>query len=76
MLHILQNMYHHTPCDSLGSVAGSAIQATRRTDFVDGSRTETKLEVRNGLQSIRTIPEVNMVNPSGAGHDPRGGAGA
>ena len=32
-------------------------------DFEDGLRTGTKLEVRNGLQSIRTIPEVNMVCP-------------
>ena len=52
----------------LGSVAGSVIQATGRTDFEDGSRTGTKLEVRNGLQSVRTIP--------GAGYDPRGGVGA
>ena len=41
-------------------MAGSVIQATGRTDFEDGSRTGTKLEVRNGLQSVRTIPEVNM----------------
>ena len=34
-------------------------------DFEDGSRTGTKLEVRNGLQSVRTIPEVNMVSPLG-----------
>ena len=45
---------------------GSVIQATGRTDFEDGLRTETKLEVRNGLQSVRTIPdEVNMVSPLG-----------
>ena len=44
-------------------MAGSVIQATGRTDFEDGSRTGTKLEVRNGLQSVRTIPEVNMVSP-------------
>ena len=49
----------------LGSVAGSVIQATGRTDFEDGSRTGTKLGVRNGLQSVRTIPEVNMVSPLG-----------
>ena len=49
----------------LGSVAGSVIQATGRTDFEDGSRMGTKLEVRNGLQSVRTIPEVNMVSPLG-----------
>ncbi len=46
-------------------MAGSVIQATGRTDFEDGSRTETKLEVRNGLQSVPTIPEVNMVSPLG-----------
>ena len=49
----------------LGSVAGSVIQATGKTDFEDGLRMGTKLEVRNGLQSIRTIPEVNMVSPLG-----------
>ena len=49
----------------LGSVAGSVIQATGRTDFEDGSRTGTKLEVRNGLQGVRTIHEVNMVSPLG-----------
>ena len=49
----------------LGSVAGSVIQATGKTDFEDGLRTGTKLEVRNGLQSVRTIPEVNMVSPLG-----------
>ena len=49
----------------LESVAGSVIQATGRTDFEDGSRTGSKLEVRNGLQSVRTIPEVSMVSPLG-----------
>ena len=34
-------------------------------DFEDGLRTATKLEVRNGLQSIRTVPEINMVSPLG-----------
>ena len=46
-------------------MAGSVIQATGRTDFEDGLRTATKLEFRNGLQSVRTIPEVNMVSPLG-----------
>ena len=55
------------------SVAGSVIQATGRTDFEDGSRTGTKLEVRNGLQSVRTIPEVNMVSPLGPAMTPGGG---
>ena len=49
----------------LESVAGSVIQATGRTDFEDGSRTGTKLEVRNGLQSVRTIPGINLVSPLG-----------
>ena len=61
------------------SVAGSVNQATGLPDFEDGSRTGTKLEVRNGLQSVRTIPEVNMVSPLGPamtpgavwGHDSR-----
>ena len=47
------------------SVAGSVNQATGLPDFEDGSRTGTKLEVRNGLQSIRTIPEVNIISPLG-----------
>ncbi len=34
-------------------------------DFEDGLRTGTKLEVRNGLQSIRTIPGINLVSPLG-----------
>ena len=46
-------------------MAGSVNQATGLPDFEDGSRTGTKLEVRNGLQSVRTIPEVNMVSPLG-----------
>ena len=45
------------------SVAGSVNQATGLPDFEDGLRTGTKLEVRNGLQSVGTIPEVNMVSP-------------
>ena len=57
-------------------MAGSVIQATGRKDFEDGLRTETKLEVRNDLQSVRTIPEVTMVSPFGAGHDPGGSVGA
>ncbi len=50
-------------------MAGSVNQATGLLDFEDGSRTGTKLEVRNSLQSIRTISEVNLV---GAGHEPGG----
>ena len=44
------------------------MQATGKTDFEDGLRTGTKLEVRNGLQSVHTIPEVNMVSPLGLSH--------
>ena len=47
-----------------GSVAGPVIQATGRTDFEDGSRTATTLEVSNGLHSVRTSPEVNMAGPN------------
>ena len=50
---------------SLGSVVGSVIQATGRADFEDGLRTGTKLEVRNGLQSVRTIHGINLVSPLG-----------
>ena len=41
---------------------------------VDGLRRRTKLEVRHGFQSLRTIPEVNMISLFGAGHDPGEGA--
>ena len=51
------------------SVAGSVNQATELPDFEDGLRTGTKLEVRNGLQIVRTIPGIN-------GYDPGGGVGA
>ena len=51
-------------------MAGSVIQATGKTDFEDGSRTGTKLEVRNGLQSVHTIPDVNMVSPLGPAMTP------
>ena len=47
------------------SVAGSVNQATGLPDFEDGLRTGTKLEVRNGLQSVRTIPGINLVSPLG-----------
>ena len=43
---------------------GSVIQATGRTDFEDGSRTATTLEVSNGLHSVRTSPEVSMAGPN------------
>ena len=38
--------------------------------FVDDSMTRTKLEVRNSIQSVRTIPEVNMVSPLGPAMTP------
>ena len=44
-------------------MAGSVNQATGLPDFEDGLRTGTKLEVRNGLQSILTIPGINLVSP-------------
>ena len=48
----------------LRSVAGLVIQATGRTDFEDGSRTATTLEVSNGLHRVRTTPEVSMAGPN------------
>ena len=42
------------------SVAGSVYQATGLPDFEDGSRTGTKLEVRNGPQIVCTIPGINL----------------
>ena len=47
------------------SVAGSVNQATGLPDFEDGLRTGTKLEVRNGLQSICTKTGINLVSPFG-----------
>ena len=41
----------------LGSVAGSVIQATGRTDFEDGLWIGNQSEVGNSLQRVRTIPE-------------------
>ena len=46
-------------------MAGSVNQATGLPDFEDGLRTGTKLEVRNGLQSVCTIPGINLVSPLG-----------
>ena len=40
-------------------------QCTGRMDFEDGLRTGTKLEVKNGLQSVRTIPGINLASPLG-----------
>ena len=47
------------------SVAGSVNQATGLPDFEDGLRTGSKLEVRNSLQNILTIPGINLVSPLG-----------
>ena len=47
------------------SVAGSVNQATGLPNFEDGLRTGTNLEVRNGLQSVHTIPGINRVSPLG-----------
>ena len=41
----------------LGSVPGSVIQGTRRTDFEDGPRIGNQSEAGNSLQRVRTIPE-------------------
>ncbi len=46
-------------------MAWSVNQATGLTDFEDGLRTGTKLEVRDGPQSVRTIPGINLVSPLG-----------
>ena len=58
---------------SLGSVAGSVIQATGRTDFEDGPWIGNQSEVGNSLQRVRTKPEnrggVDQV-PPGADESP------
>ena len=46
-------------------MAGSVNQATGLLDFEDGLRTRTKLEVRNDLQGVCTIPGINLVSPLG-----------
>ena len=57
-------------------MAGSVVQATGRTDFDNGLRMESKLDVRNNLQTVPTIAEVNMASPFRAGQDPGGSVGA
>ena len=42
-----------------GSVVGSVIKATGRTDFKDGPRIGNQSEAGNSLQRVRTIPENN-----------------
>ena len=40
-------------------MAGSVNQATGLPDFEDGPRIGNQSEARNGLQRVRTIPEIN-----------------
>ena len=54
---------------SLASVAGAVIQATGRTDFEDGLWIGNQLLVRNGLQRVCTIPEINATIVPGGGVD-------
>ena len=61
---LLSRNYVNRDGGGLRSVAGLVIQATGRTDFEDGSRTATTLEVSNGLHSVRTSPEVSMAGPN------------
>ena len=51
----------------LGSVAGSVIQATGRTEFEDGPRIGNQPEAGNGLQRVHTIPEINATIVPGLG---------
>ena len=41
------------------SVAGSVNQATGLLDFEDGPKIGNQSEAGNGLQRVRTIPEIN-----------------
>ena len=54
---------------SLGSVAGSVILATGRTEFENGQRIGNQSEAGNGLQRVRTIPEINATIVPGGGVD-------
>ena len=45
--------------DRQDSVAGSVNQATGLPDFEDGPRIGNQSEAGNGLQRVRTIPEIN-----------------
>ena len=62
---ILFNLFDDKQSFRQDSVARSVNQATGLPDFEDCLRTGTKLEVRNGLQSVRTIPGINLVSPLG-----------
>ena len=50
-------------------MAGSVIQAAERTEFEDGSRIGNQSEAGNGLQTVRTIPEINPTIVPGSGVD-------
>ena len=54
-------------------MAGTVIQATRRSEFEDGLRTGVQLEVSNDLQSVRNNPVVNAKAHMGQKLDPGGG---
>ena len=48
-------------------MAGSVNQATGLPDFEDGPRIGNQSEARNGLQRVRTIPEINATIVPGDG---------
>ena len=50
-------------------MAGSVNQATGLPDFEDGPRIGNQSEARNGLQRVRTIPEINATIDPGGGVD-------
>ena len=54
------------------SVVGSVNQATGLLDFEDGPRIGNQSEAKNGLQRVRTIPEINATIVL----QERGGAGS
>ena len=58
----------------LGSLAGSVIQATGRTDFEDGLWIGNQSEVVNILLRVRTIPENKGIIVLGGGVDQVPGA--
>ena len=51
------------------SVVGSVNQATGLPDFEDGPRIGNQSEARNGLQRVRTIPEIIATIVPGGGLD-------
>ena len=50
-------------------MAGSVNQATGLPDFEDGPRIGNQSEAGNGLQRVRTIPEINATIVSRGGVD-------